>query len=518
MKHLLFLVFLVVAFCPAHGEDLLELLIPKNEKNKEVSVCGSSAKDPSSKMCQPKTEDKNISLIDQTETEIEEYEELLTAAPPVDTDRRIEIPIEDESRVIQKSSKKRKSKKRAKNKPRFQPEPEPEFPDTAPDIKPGIETETEKIFVKKSSETREIFNAGSVIKTFEYTVKEGDTLETIIQKHFDDHIKVGQKIIVVTKPIEEKTELQPPSVGSASTLPAPTTREYVVQKGDTLNSILRKFFDGNIYGKRRRLQKLLELNPDITEADTIHLGQKIIVPIPVETAELSTEQGTSKITKSGDEISKASSERKLNASFNYRFNYLSATAVAGAVKYKFNTDYDLEGVVEYMKKIWGENFFSARVGFSDYSMPRAVLAPSSVLESSGKTQPLLAVGMRHEFSEENLLGLTLNYRPFYFLSSLKLHYVPAPTLSLIYENHFYRENHSLLGFGLAAEAIASQTYSEFNSENGSVYLVSFLYRQEFSTKDWISTEIIYQDREQGSTFYKMSDKNAGFKFTYTLKL
>ena len=357
----------------------------------------------------------------------------------------------------------------------------------------------------------QIAPVGATVRTFEYTVQAGDTLNTIIQQHFSESVQPGQKIIVVTQPAEEKPEVRP------APAPVPRTIEYTVQKGDTLSSILRKYFNGNIYGKRSRLERLLELNKNIEEADTIHLGQVIIIPNPDEAAKrVSATFAATPEAVAGEEADQH--EKKLAIYFNYRFNYISVTDSATGNNFNFNTDYDLEGGFDYLFRMSQKNLLVAGIGFSEYSLPRSVLAPSTIVEATRKTQASAKFGLNYELTDENIFGLILKYRPYFFLTNQKPEYVPAPALSLTYENKFYHENQTLLGFGLEAEAIAKQDYPQFKSEFGSAFSVSSIYQQEFVAKDWVTIEFLFQQRSQGSTYYKMNDKNAGFRFTYTLNL
>ena len=59
---------------------------------------------------------------------------------------------------------------------------------------------------------------------------------------------------------------------AATTLPAPRT--YVIQKGDTLSALSRKF-----YGKAGQWRRIYEANPDvITDPNKLPVGATIVVP------------------------------------------------------------------------------------------------------------------------------------------------------------------------------------------------------------------------------------------------
>lgn len=506
LKNVFIVYFLFVPICPAYAEELTALIAPKS---KDTSVCGNSS-DPanSSTMCHLSNKEARETLINQGAAETEEI--YIPAKQPLLKEVILEL---DEEFPVQKIKRKKKKIRKKKIRVKRRSEMESDADEELMSAPPVTETETKLI----KNELPQVAPAETPVRTFEYTVREGDTLNTIIQQHFSEKIRPGQKIIVVSQPNEQKPE--PKDVPKIDTAPppAPKTIEYTVQHGDTLSSILRKYFNGNIYGKRSRLEQLLELNKNIKEADTIRLGQKIIIPDPNMTGE-NTSVPAAAYPETENAAGAGQREKKLVFYANYRFNYISVTDSVNGLNYNFNTDYDLEGGIDYFLRISQKNTVHAGVGFSEYSMPRSVMAPSIIIEPTRKTQGSANFGINHELTEENIFSLILKIRPYFFLTDQKLEYLPAPALSLAYENQFFHEDHTMLGFGLAGEAIAKQDYPQFKSETGSAFSVNFIYQQEFVAKDWVTIEFLFQQRKQGSTYYKMNDKNAGFQFTYTLNL
>lgn len=526
LKYFFSLIWLFVSFCPASGEDLTleDLTLLNSPKTINSSTCEiKTDENNSSIMCAPKKDEGNISLIDQppqTEEETYNYKpqseahETVEVIPNSEIEPEVkhaaELQVEAEAELQEDHLKKQKSKKNKKNK----------------QTKLGRKSQ----FNSTPSANSKNPVVPTTIKTFEYTVQEGDTLNTIIEKHFSENIQAGQKIIVVTQPPNEaKPESKPdtqqmaaPTIEpspSENPTEKPKTIEYTVRAGDTLSSILRKYFNGNIYGKRSRLEKLLELNKDIKEADTIYLGQKIIIPDPaIIPSDKESDRDSISVSDSKINIMQSPQSSELSIYFTYKFNFISVSDPVNLVTYNFNSDYDLEGGFEYKKQISQKNFLLMSMGFSDHSVPRTVLAPSFILEPTKKSHGLGSIGIRYEFSEDNSLGLIFKYRPYYFLTNIKLEQVPAPSAGIHYENIFYSEYQTLVGFGLAAEAIGAQDYREFKSKNGSILAFNLSYRQKFTTADWISIEFLFQQRQQESTYYKMNDKNAGLKFSYTLNL
>ncbi len=494
LKNLIITYFLFVPICPAHAEDLTAIIAPKS---KDISICGNST-DPanSSTMCHLPNEETRETPITQAVKETEIY---IPAKQPLFKEVVLELEEDVPLREMKRKKKVTRNKKTRVNKRLKVESDEDEASVPAPAV-----TKTEAKIVK--NELPQVAPVGTTVRTFEYTVQEGDTLNTIIQQHFSETIKPGQKIIVVAQPIEPKSETT-----------ASKTIEYTVQQGDTLSSILRRYFNGNIYGKRSRLERLLELNKDIKEADTIRLGQKIIIPIPNDGGE-NTSAPVEEKSETGNSAAVGQREKKLASYFNYRFNYISVTDSVSGIGYNFNTDYDLEGGLNYFFRISSKNTLHVGVGFSEFSMPRSVMANLIIIEPTRKTQGSGNVGINHELTEDNILSLVLKYRPYFFLTNQKLEYLPAPALNLTYKNQFYHENQTMLGFGLAGEAITEQDYPQFKSETGAALAVNFIYQQEFVAKDWVTIEFLFQQRKQGSTYYRMNDKNAGFRFTYTLNL
>lgn len=473
-------------------------------KSKDTSVCGNST-DPanSSTMCHLPSEETRETPMNQAEIYIPAKQPLL---------KEVVLELEEEL-PVRKGKKKKKGTRKKKN--RFNKKLEVESDENEEPVAAPAVTKTETILVK--NELPQVAPTGTTVRTFEYIVREGDTLNTIIQQHFSETIKPGQKIIVVAQPIEPKSETTAAPKAEPVPAPAPKTIVYTVQQGDTLSSILRKYFNGNIYGKRSRLERLLELNKDIKEADTIRLGQKIIIPADNDGDE-NTSAPIEETSETGNSAEVGPREKKLAFYFNYRFNYISVTDSVSGVSYNFNTDYDLEGGIDYIFRISPKNAVHVGVGFSEFSMPRSVMANLIVIEPTRKTQGNGNLGISHELTEDNILSLFLKYRPYFFLTNQKLEYLPAPALSLNFKNQFYHENQTMLGFGLAAEAIAKQSYPQFKSETGTALSLNFIYQQEFVAKDWVTLEFFFQQRMQGSTYYRMNDKNAGFRFTYTLNL
>lgn len=133
-----------------------------------------------------------------------------------------------------------------------------------------------------------------------YIVKKGDTLYSISRKYQitvpelraannlseNDVLKVGVKLVIPSADIENaaalsasKTTETKPNVSSKS------ATSYIVQKGDTLYGIARKY---NI-----KLNELLSLN-NLDNSSTIKIGQKILVPAgnSSSTSEVASSSGT----------------------------------------------------------------------------------------------------------------------------------------------------------------------------------------------------------------------------------
>ena len=131
-----------------------------------------------------------------------------------------------------------------------------------------------------------------------YIVKKGDTLYSISRKYQitvpelraannlseNDVLKVGVKLVIPSADIENaaalsasKTSETKPNVSSKS------ATSYIVQKGDTLYGIARKY---NI-----KLNELLSLN-NLDNSSTIKIGQKILVPARSSSSASTVASGT----------------------------------------------------------------------------------------------------------------------------------------------------------------------------------------------------------------------------------
>lgn len=108
---------------------------------------------------------------------------------------------------------------------------------------------------------------------FTYTVQAGDTLAQIAAR-----FNVSQEAIVQLNGLTDPNVLTvgqqlkipgAPPAGTGTTTTAPTTSIYIVQVGDTLNAIARRF--GTTVAELMRLNNLK--NPD-----RIVVGQKLVVP------------------------------------------------------------------------------------------------------------------------------------------------------------------------------------------------------------------------------------------------
>ena len=156
-----------------------------------------------------------------------------------------------------------------------------------------------------------------------YIVKKGDTLYSISRKYQitvpelraannlseNDVLKAGAKLVIPAADIENAAALSASKTSDYKKDSSRTsaTSAYVVQKGDTLYGIARKY---NI-----KLNELLSLN-NLDNSSTIKIGQKILVPAEISGsnksgASVSKSGGTAKPAGSS---SNTSSEKKPGSS------------------------------------------------------------------------------------------------------------------------------------------------------------------------------------------------------------
>ncbi len=145
-----------------------------------------------------------------------------------------------------------------------------------------------------------------------YIVKKGDTLYSISRKYQitvpelraannlseNDILKVGVKLVIPSADIENAAALSASKTsGSEKSVSSKSSVAYVVQKGDTLYGIARKY---NI-----KLNELLSLN-NLDNSSTIKIGQKILVP----SEKLADSSASAAVSSSGSNSSKNSNSQK----------------------------------------------------------------------------------------------------------------------------------------------------------------------------------------------------------------
>jgi lysozyme len=111
----------------------------------------------------------------------------------------------------------------------------------------------------------------------EYTVKQGDTLPLIAKKYnvdLDELLTLNNdKLIQAGKKLAIPTPFTPSSSGSTpggGQSPTPSPLRYIVQPGDTLSGIASRF--------RTTIQRIMDLNPQITNPNIIIAGDTLLVP------------------------------------------------------------------------------------------------------------------------------------------------------------------------------------------------------------------------------------------------
>ncbi|MGG3841937.1 LysM peptidoglycan-binding domain-containing protein [Anoxybacillus kestanbolensis] len=137
-----------------------------------------------------------------------------------------------------------------------------------------------------------LFLGEKAVDAARYTVKSGDSLSTIARQYNTtitrllelnptitdvNRIYVGQTLTVPTTNTTNTTNTTSQLISPRPASTGPTnsaSKSYIVQPGDTLSTIARKF---NV-----TLDDLLALNPTITNVNFIRVGQTINVPLSWE--------------------------------------------------------------------------------------------------------------------------------------------------------------------------------------------------------------------------------------------
>lgn len=115
-----------------------------------------------------------------------------------------------------------------------------------------------------------------------YQVQKGDTLFRIAFRHLHGrvHGKTGsyERLLAMNPEISDPKRLY---IGQSIKLKeeeaplAQTEQSYRVQKGDTLFRIAFRHLHGRVHGKNGSYERLLAMNPEITNPKRLHLGQEI---------------------------------------------------------------------------------------------------------------------------------------------------------------------------------------------------------------------------------------------------
>jgi len=107
-----------------------------------------------------------------------------------------------------------------------------------------------------------------------------EALKEVDQKRLDDAEKVRTDLLNLRKSLLAPTA--PKKVTPSTTLEAPRSDkpekgfEYVVKKGDTLSTIIQAYRDNNI---KVSMDQVLKANPDL-KPEKMRPGQKIFIPAP----------------------------------------------------------------------------------------------------------------------------------------------------------------------------------------------------------------------------------------------
>jgi hypothetical protein len=148
--------------------------------------------------------------------------------------------------------------------------------------------------------------AVSTKKLYTYTVKKGDTLETIIKNlpgvteediphnyqlikelnpsiPDNDQLEAGQSLLLPAKPVitaREQVEENRPEVSSRPSVTSTKPKYYKIRTGDTLFKIMRRELkiDANINNIRKTLKTIKSINPSIRNVNKIYAGSVIKLP------------------------------------------------------------------------------------------------------------------------------------------------------------------------------------------------------------------------------------------------
>ena len=325
---------------------------------------------------------------------------------------------------------------------------------------------------------------------------------------------------------------------------------YVVKKGDTIASIVKKNYNGAIFGKNGGIAKLLSINDTLTEktylvpGTIIKLNKELLKPGVVDSyvntqndiledeanyipdPDSDAAQGLEpyieieKYNATNSKTFKAKDEDKLNFFLNFQFNNLTAKKQTTFVTTTLNTSSETEVGLQYSKYMSPKLNVIGSLAVNQFSVAD-VTTITPPIDQAGKMQAVAKLGFEYLFTDDNFVGIAINYQPHYYLNEsaighLLLEHLPSPSLSFDTENHFYKVNDLVIGLNFGFEYITNPQNTSGAAANGIAFNLGFIYQQEFKSYDKLRVKFNYNQSNLNSGLYNLTDNALTISFLYSL--
>lgn len=260
------------------------------------------------------------------------------------------------------------------------------------------------------------------------------------------------------------------SVGSSR------AQDYVVQKGENLSTIIHDRIPGPVWGKNGTLQRVLKLNPEISDPNQILEGAVIVVRLPddlpvasipgpeKETApEKDPESASREIASTPVQPAPAPasaapeeepSKDRLSLSLDTRFTSLEATEAATATHAQLNSSHDV-GVNAKWTQNWSPKFdTSVEVGMESIDFQASTNA-SKTLATTSHTLSHIEVGGISKLNDIFSAAVFFGYGEYLFVHGVTTSIIGVDAIALP-EARLYLSaallSHEKLEAGLYGEA------------------------------------------------------------------
>lgn len=299
-----------------------------------------------------------------------------------------------------------------------------------------------------------------------------------------------------------------------------TLYEIIVQKGESLSEIARSHFKGRLYGKDGVLQKLIDLNPELSNPNLIYPNNHIRLKIKEPSSNVSLEvKEKSPVPTPPLEIEVVppmpvvSFEKSYSAEVvgNYSQTTLDLQDKSTDAKAKLTTSSDFEVGVKML-----ESVASKWRLYQSATIRRAAFNPSdnsnkSILERT-QILPHFAAGSIYQVNEMLSADLSFNYSSLLFLrgknsNQIEIGHLWVPSLKAQMNLIIAQNQWAQFGVRGAGEYLFSKASNSYDAESGYRLTTSiFLQKEIFHGKN-LSFDFGYSQRKQNTNLVDLTEKN-----------